>query len=221
MNAIPTTPAKKSPVRKLVMQLVIGALTGAAVTFAVLSGLEGSGVDLGDSARMGALLTGLILAVIGLFVGLGIMAPKAGSRILNVEDADEIREQRTQLGLGSLVMLLGGLGLMALAVARVDGEPGLLSAQAALIFTAICFVTTAALAYMSRSGSDELMRSLSAEAAVLTVYALLVIAGVWATLAHLGYADWITPLGFLAGLTMIQLLAVFWVVGRRGLLKPR
>jgi len=45
--------------------------------------------------------------------------------------------------------------------------------------------------------------------------------GGWAALAHLGYAQWITPLGLLSGLALVQLAAIFWVVGERGMLMPR
>jgi hypothetical protein len=45
--------------------------------------------------------------------------------------------------------------------------------------------------------------------------------GGWAALAHFGYVQWITPLGLLSGLALVQLAAIFRVVGKRGMLIPR
>ncbi len=221
MNAKGMTPAAGSKARKLILQMVIGMLVGASVTFAALNGLERTSIDLDNPARIAGLATGLVFALIGLVVLLGLLAPKAGSHLLNVEDADELREQRGPLAYAALVMLLGGFGLIILALATVAGASGLLSPKAALIGAGLCFAGTGLLGFQSRSKNDELMRSLSAESCVLTVYWLLFIGALWGSLAHLGYADWISPLGFLAGLVIVQLITSFWVVGRRGLLKPR
>ncbi|WP_118856808.1 hypothetical protein [Sphingomonas mesophila] len=206
--------------RKLILQTVIGAIAGASATLAALFALDGR-IDIDDPSRMLALITGLVLMVIGLFVGFGLAAPKLGSQLLNVEDADELHEQRRPLSLAALILLFAGAGLMALAMAATGDEPGVLSPRSALILVAIAFAGTVIVAVMSRRSNDELMRSLSAQACVLTLYALLIVGTVWATLAHLGFVGWITPLGFLAGLTALQLLAGFVVVGRSGLMTPR
>ena len=44
---------------------------------------------------------------------------------------------------------------------------------------------------------------------------------IWGSLAYLGFAPWISPLGALAGIFAVQLFAVFAVCGKRGLLAPR
>ena len=63
------------------------------------------------------------------------------------------------------------------------------------------------------------MRRLGLEAASLT---LCLDAGNCrlGALAHLGYAAWIGPLALVSA-SLLQLFAIFVVVGRRGMLKPR
>jgi hypothetical protein len=55
----------------------------------------------------------------------------------------------------------------------------------------------------------------------MALYLSFLLFGGWGALAHLGYVGWIAPLGVLAGFALLQLAAMFWVVGRRGLLMPR
>ena len=90
-------PVGASKVRKLAMQMVAGAAVGASVTFGLLTFVGKSRFDLDDPSRVIALVTGLVFALTGLVVGLGVMAPKSGAHLLNVEDAEELREQRGPL----------------------------------------------------------------------------------------------------------------------------
>jgi len=218
---IANPPPASSKTRKLIFQLVTGALTGGLVTYGVLAALGDKGFDIDDPARAIALVTGLIFAIIGAVVGLGIAAPRIGSQLLNVEDADEIREQGKPLRQGALVMLSGGLGLVALAITAVDGQPGVLSVETGALLAGLCFAVAALLSYLNRNVSDELMRSLGREASALSMSIVTVIALIWGSLAYLGFAPWISPLGALAGIFAVQLLAVFAVSAKRGLLAPR
>lgn len=222
MNAqTSSAPAARSKMRKLVIQLVTGALIGALGTFALLTALGQGGFDIDDPARALALLTGLVFALVGAMVGLGLVAPTIGSQLLNVEDADELREQARPLRQGSIVMVLAGVGLMALAVTGVDGAPGVLSPTAGAAIAGLCFVATVLLSFRNRNGSDELMRAVGREASAFAMSVVMLIALVWATLATLGFVPWVSPLGLLAGLFAVQFFAVFAVCAKRGLLMPR
>jgi hypothetical protein len=68
---------------------------------------------------------------------------------------------------------------------------------------------------------DELSMKLGMEASMVTLHVAMLVFGGWAALAHFGFADWVTPIGFVATLAMIQLVVSFAVVGRKGLLTPR
>ena len=55
----------------------------------------------------------------------------------------------------------------------------------------------------------------------VAMYGLTVVFGVWAALAHLGFAGWIDPLGLLASLLAISLLVIMLISAKRGLFRPR
>lgn len=201
--------------RKLVLQAAFGALVGAAVTYLFFELGEGA-VDLDDPVRVTAAASGIVYALIGLFVAVGALVPGAGAKFLNVEDADELVEERAKIGPGALGCLLMGLLLIVLAL-----MPGGLSRDAAAGVSAVCFAGLAAIHFWMRGRVDEFNQSLSREASALAMHCSLVFLGGWAALAHLGYVEWIAPLGLLTAFAILELGAIFWVVGKRGLLVPR
>ena len=207
--------------RKPAIQMILGALTGAAVTYALLTAVGRSGFDLDDPARVVALAAGIVFALMGLFVALGVVAPGPGAHLLNVEDADELREQRRPLWRGSIIMLLVGTVMLALALAAVEGSSGIIGRDAAGYLVAACIAGIAILSYAGRNDQDELMRAVAREASALAMHLTLILFGLWAALAHLGRLAWIEPLGLLAGLLVIELGAIMWVSARKGLLRPR
>jgi hypothetical protein len=207
--------------RKSVAQMAVGALVGGAVTYALLESVGRSGLDMDDPSRLLALVAGIIFALMGIIVGLGVIAPGPGAHLLNVEDADELREQRRPLWHGSVAMVLIGSAMLALALAAVGGGVGIISRGAAGTVLGICLVGVAAVSFVGRNDNDEFMRAVGTEASALATYATLFLFGIWAALAHLGGVDWIEPLGFLATLLLLQLAALMWVSTRRGLLRPR
>ena len=221
MNQSSTLAPAGSKTRKLVMQMIVGAIAGGATTFVTINAIEGSGFDLDDPSRVIALLVGLVFVVMGMFVGLGVAMPGPGSRLLNVEDEEELREQRKPLWRSAAVVLLVGAMMLALALSGASDWPGLLSPEAAAVVIGGCIFGISLLSYFTRHDNDELMRAIAREGAAWGMYACLAIFTIWGSLAHLGYAPWVTPLGMVSALLAILLVAIFVVCGVRGVLKPR
>ncbi len=206
--------------RKLILQLVTGAVVGAAVTYFFLQNAS-SAADLEDPARLTAVAAGIIYILMGAIVAIGAIAPGAGAKFLNVEDAAEIVEERGKLAPSAIVCILLGAMLIALALTPSGDLPGALSRDAAAWVAAGCFAALVVASLWMRGKIDEFNRSLGTESAALALYLSSLLFGGWGALAHLGYVEWIAPLGLLAGFALLQLAAMFWVVGRRGLLMPR
>lgn len=214
---------EKSPgtprwVRKLLIPALIGGVAGFAAAAGMMHFLDSQAVGgLGKSPTIAALV-GLVYALVGLVVAIGVASPPLGARFLNVEDADELREQKRMLGLSGVAMLLWGASLIALALAAPDGP---VPVAIALVIGGGGLVAGSVLSVGVHRACDELMRAINLEAGSLSFGLVLLVAGTWAMLAHLGYAAAPAPLDLLTLLYVLVLAASFITVGRRGMLAPR
>ena len=209
-----------SKTRKLLLQTTTGAIVGAVVTFLFLE-YAGASADIHDPGRLTAIAAGLIYVLMGALVGVGALAPGAGARFLNVEDAQEILDERPKIGLGAVVCILVGVLLIALALTPGGDFQGLLSRDVAAWIVAAAFAGVIVLGFRMRRRVDEFNSALSVEATALAMHICVLLFGGWAALAHLGFVSWIAPLGLLGGFALIKLAAIFFIVGKRGMLMPR
>jgi hypothetical protein len=214
MNTMPSE-MKMNKTRKMLFQLVSGGIVGG------LAGYFGLGLLDADAMSADQLIVsgiGLIYLLMGVIVGFGLIAPKLGSSILNVEDADEINEQRRILTGSTICMVALGAALMILPMAGPGGSitplvgiGGLLAALALLIIVSI----------RDWKFYDEMLRELSRDAGNLAFCGIGTVLLIWAAAAWLGLAVAPTPLG-LVGLIMGGfLLAIFVASARKGLMRPR
>ena len=211
--------AQKNPTRTMVVRMLLGAVVGGSVTLLFLAFVVEPYIQLQSAENLIAISAGVIYVLTGLSIFIGLAAPRAGARYLNVEDADELREDGTKLWPAALVMVLTGTFLLILALS--GGEPGLMSRETGLVAALACLAGVAIGGWVTAKRYDELMRRLGLEASSLTLQlGMLAIAG-WAALAHLGQVGWISPLALVSGFALLQLFASFVVVGRHGMLKPR
>jgi hypothetical protein len=204
--------------RKMLYSTALGAAVGALGAWALMSlGDAGAFGELGGS-EAAALAVGLIYLLVGLSIAAGLANPRHGARFLNVEDADELREQRSVLLGSALAMAAWGLALVLLAAAGPEGSvsPGIALAGAGTLLAITVVLTLVVWRFM-----DELMRSLSNEAGNMSFYLVALLGGCWAMLAHLGFVAAPAPLDWLTMLTGLMLLGSFIAVGRRGLLTMR
>lgn len=205
-------------VRKLLIPALIGGVAGFAATAAMMLYIDSSAVGgLGKSATIAATV-GVLYAVIGIGITVGAASPGLGARFLNVEDADELREQKKVLTLSGAAMVLWGGALFALALAAPDGP---LPQAAALAIGCGGLMVGTLLSLLVYRASDELMLVVNLEAGALSYGLMFLVVGLWAILAHLGFAAAPAPLDLLTLFYVLVLAASFIVVGRRGMLAIR
>ena len=210
-----TAGAQKNPVRTMLVRMLAGAIVGAAGMGLFLAFVGDPMLDMDDPGVVLASVAGVIYVLTGLAVWLGIAVPNVGARFLNVEDADEIREEGSKLTWAVVVMVLTGAFLLILALSHQIGRELSLAAAFA------CLGGIAIGAWIGAKRYDELTRRLGLEASALTLHLAMLLVGTYATLAQLGYAAWPTPLAAVSAFALLQLLASSIVVARRGMLTPR
>ena len=197
--------------RKVLLQLILGGVCGGVGMFAALTFLEGRSGAKVDPVDAVAIGTALVFALMGLLVGLGALAPAVGARTLNVEDREEVEEQRSSLLAGS-----GSFFLVAALVGTLT-----LGGDLAAPIAAAATLALVAWSIVYRNKGDEMMRAAAKDAAVITTYLIFLVFGIWAAAAHLGFVPMFEPLLFVAGYFALYLLAAFVAVGKRGMLGPR
>lgn len=209
---------KKRRWKKTAFALGLGGVAGFVGALGILELLETEAFEgIGASVEV-ASLVGMIYVITGLIIVVGLIMPKAGATYLNVEDADEIEEQRGILTYSGIAMLLAGGALIVVALA---GAAGPIDQSAALWVYAISSVIAVWLSVRSARLQDELMREMGRQTAAMAYYLIVLIGGTWALLAHLQYVAAPAPLDWLTMFWALMLLAAFIVVGQRGMFVMR
>jgi hypothetical protein len=201
---------------KFWMQIIAGAIVGAGTMGLALWGVDQIRVDELKGDEVLALGTGAIYCIMGVFVGLGVIFPRQGSKLLNVEDEAELVEQRRLLGWGALQAVLVGVAVLALVAA--SPSLALISGVAAAAAFGAMLVLATGIGLWTANQQDEFQRRIGSDSAVLALNLIGTLFGIWAALAHLGFAAMFSPLAFVCGVLAIYLLAIFWVAGKRGLM---
>lgn len=206
---------EKSLARRLAVPVIVGAVSGFAATLLFLNLVDGEGARSLGRSREIAGVVGVLYLLIAIGVGVGIASPRVGARFLNVEDADELREQRRMLGYSCVAMaaLSGALFVLVLAepLGPIGGD---IAAAGAIGFLLLANV----LGLIQARHTDELQRAMSRDSVASAFYLLFVVGGGWALLAHCGLVGTPAPLDWLTMFAVFLLLGCFWQVARRGLL---
>jgi hypothetical protein len=209
---------KMQKTQKRTLQLAFGVLIGglAGYSFGGFLGAQTPRTMSIDQVIVGGI--GVVYLMMGLIIGFGLAFPKLGSKMLNVEDAEEIGDQKRILTGSSMCMMVLGVALVILPMAKPDGAitplvgfGGLLAALAILV----------AISIRDWKHYDELILQMSRDAGNFafcgTAFALLI----WASAAWAGLASAPTPLALVAIISGGFLLAAFVAGARLGLLRPR
>lgn len=201
---------------------LLSALWGAAIGGGSVTALLWLGgddlLDAMDGSRIALAATGLIYLLIAAIIGFGLAAPRAGAKVLNVQDAEDLVDQRPKLLVSLLYMAVLGLALMLLALARGPGFAGgpVPSAVALAGMAVLLAASLASILWMRVY--DELDRQMGIEGGA---WAFFIAAGVlipWSTLDTLGWNVPLRPLDVVTVLAAALLAGSFAAVGRRGML---
>lgn len=206
---------QKSLLRRLALPLSAGAISGFLASLAFLNLTDFATADGLGASREIAGLVGVIYILTGLVVALGAARPGVGAKLLNVEDADELREGKRMLALSSAAMVLLGTALILLAIA---GPVGPLAPALSVGGAVLLLVIATWLSVVSQRLTDEMQRDLSRDATATAFNLLLLVGGGWALLAHTGYLAAPAPLDWLTMFAVSVLVATFWQGWRRGLM---
>lgn len=212
------TGTKPNKTRKTVLSLVFGGLVGFLGATGVIALVEAGSFGTPDASQVIALLVALIYLLTGLMAALGVAAPRMGAKFLNVEDEDELLEQKQVLAASGWGMV--ALGLM-LALIALGGPGGVLDSHVALVGAVLLGAIGTWLSMRSVKLADELMRATMNEAAATAYYFVFVVIGGWAMVSYLGYVPVPSMLDLLTLFWALVLVAAFWAAGRRGMLKQR
>lgn len=213
MQAVADDRSRK--LRKFGLSALVGGLAGFAGAVGVLE-MEDAGV-LGElsGSQVAALLVALIYMLMGVFAGIGTVSPRLGAQFLNVEDAEELAEERAMLVPSAISCILLSLALVALALA---GVRAMLSPTAALAIVGVAIIAATWPSLRSMHSADELMRDVMREGASASFYLGFAVIGGWAMLAHLGFVAAPAMLDVISLIYALTLIGCFWVIGRRGMM---
>lgn len=210
---------EQNKLRVLIWRMLGGAVVGATGTGLFIAFVSEPHMDLDNPANLVATVAGVSYVLVGLMVAIGLASPKTGARFLNVEDAEELQEESPKLIPAAAVMVLTGIFLLILALAGT--QAAIISREAALIAMLGCLGGIVVAGWISARRIDEFTRQMGLETASATFQAGMLVLCVWGALAQLGYVAWLGPLGLLSFVALLQLLASFVIVARKGMLMPR
>ena len=209
---------KKKRTKKTVFSFVLGGLAGGLGAAAMIALIDSGKLGETNTSVEIAALVGLVYVVTTLAIVIGLANPKAGATFLNVEDAEEIREQKSMLTYSAIAM--GGAGA-ALIVVALGAPGGLIDPVVSLVVYVALSILAVVVSLRSRRYQDELMRAMGQESGAVAFYLLALVGGSWSVLAHLGFVAAPAALDWLTMMWGLLLLATFIVVGKRGMMTMR
>jgi len=207
-------PIKAARQRRFFLSMLGGGLAGyVAVNWGLVALFKA--VPVTDPAAFAAAGVGLIYVLMGLFVGMGALLPRAGAKVLNVSGQEELQEQRAILLGGSLCYLVFGAALILLALATPAGP---VSGGLALSAVVGSLVLSCLIGWLQWGKYDELQRQVNLESSSITLLIVLPVVIVWGAADYLGFAAGFSPLTVIALLALSVVVGAFIAAGRRSLL---
>lgn len=208
------TRAKKAAVSGL-----LGAVVGAGSVSGLLY-LAGPGLlDAMGPSRIALAGVGVVYGLMAGMIGFGLAAPRAGAAVLNVADADELRDDRANLLFSTIVMASFALTFLLLALARgPDFAAGIVPASVAMGALLLLLGGSALASWLWKDRFDELSRQLGLEGAAWAFYLSWTVLTLWAAADYLGLGATLTPVDVVTIPAAMLLLGSFVAIGRRGMM---
>ncbi len=200
---------------KLALQMLLGGIVGGIAGFFGVDFLINSDASPGQAAVAGVGLTYFLMAVL---IAFGLVMPKVGAKILNVEDEEELRAERRVLTGSVICMGTIGASLLLLAAA---GEDSAIPPAAAFGAILLSTLVGAVITWRDWKHYDELLLQVSRDAGNFAFLGVGSVIMLWSSAAYLGLVAPISPLILVALVSGGMLLAAFVAAGRRGMLHPR
>ena len=201
------------------VRMLVGALVGAGAMSAVVAAAGSDLLDAMGPSRVALGAVGLVYGLMAALVGFGLAAPRAGATLLNVADADELREERRGMLMSVLVMGALAFAFIMLALARGPGfAAGPVSATAAMAVLLIVFVGGAFASWRWQGAYDELNRQLGLEGCAWAFGLSWLLLTLWAAADFLGFGMTLTAIDVVTTLAAMMLVGAFVAIGRRGMM---
>lgn len=205
--------------KRTAARLLAGGIVGIAASAGMLA-LAGSALigAMGPS-RVALAAVGLIYLLMAAMVGFGLAAPRAGAHLLNVADAEELREERRGMAMSVATMGAIGLVLILLAVARTATfAAGLVPATVAMGALLAATVLGAAASWGWQGRFDELNKQLGLEGCFWAFCLSWLVLTLWAAADFLGFGPALTAIDVVTTLAAMMLLGSFVAIGWRGMM---
>ena len=201
------------------VRMLVGALVGAGAMSAVVAAAGSDLLDAMGPSRVALGAVGLVYGLMAALVGFGLAAPRAGATLLNVADADELREERRGMLMSVLVMGALAFAFIMLALARGPGfAAGPVSATAAMAVLLIVFVGGAFASWRWQGAYDELNRQLGLEGCAWAFGLSWLLLTLWAAADFLGFGMTLTAIDVVTTLAAMMLVGAVVAIGRRGMM---
>lgn len=200
------------------IKMLVGAAAGLGASAAVMALAGAPLLDAMGPSRLALAAVGFVYLLIAVFVGLGVAVPRAGAKLLNVGDAEELVEDRRGMLRSVTVMGALGLVLILLALARGGDFAGPVPAGVAVAALVALIVVGGIATWRWQGEYDELNRQLGLEGSFWAFCLSWLILTLWAVADFLDLGLRLTPVDVVTTLAAAMLAGSFVAIGRRGMM---
>lgn len=209
----------RASAKKAAVSGLLGAFLGASSVSALLYLAGPTLLEAMGPSRIALAGVGVVYALVAGMVGFGVAAPRVGAKVLNVADAEELRDDRANLIFSTVAMALLALTFLLLALAQgPDFAAGIVPAPVAMAALLLMLAGGGIASWLWNDRFDELGRQLGLEGAAWAFYLSSTILTLWAAADYLGLGATLTPVDVVTVPAAMLLLGAFVAVGRRGMM---